>query len=336
MPGWSAWRGVQFEGGNAMHPATGGQINFRRVFVKYNIVTWNMQGSGKNLGEQLGSLFLNVCKPDFVNIICLQEFGSPEALTALSDVATGNGYLCVQNVVQVDGDTMEADVRYLFATNGLSELFTFRLRVSWYEGDDNQRCGVGMLYQTSENSTESWSLETFYESFGRRPVIRLNVTKTGFSPMSVLSVHAIANESDSVSQIRNLCREVADDACERVWDNGYFIIGGDFNQTPEAAARVEETKECRLEYPLSNSNDRTDEAYIYRTGKATQGKRGARCRELDFFIVNAKVHKNINDFKMETCGTNTSDHDCVSLKFNMPSCEEEISKVLDRFDYGMF
>ncbi len=286
----------------------------------YNIVTWNMQGSGEKLAQQLNFILLNCFDSDLINIFCLQEFGSPAALDQLVALTKNSKHLVAHSLTYNKNQSLSE----IFINYKLNDCeYEFKLIVAWYNAAKNMRCGTAIMYElTGETATAQTYIE--HESIGFRPVVSLYSDN-----ICVHSVHAIANQSQSVTQVRNFCEELSKNA---IWNDKPIIIGGDFNQTPESAHRLGNAAGNNiLEYPLTLSNSNSGEAYIIRSNTETQGPNGTRVTELDFFIVNRNLIANLSDPATNQVNLSIysessvltedgktyrySDHDPVILKF---------------------
>ena len=286
--------------------------------MKYNIVTWNMQGSGENLSEQLNYIFTNLFDDELKNIICLQEFGSFVALEQYSGIDYSKDSCTNRTVyiydVNIDerGRIATAIIHYVDAGQLKYEC---GLYVAWDDTAKNLRCGTGMLYDLSLPKPERLN-----ESIGRRPAILMRTDR-----IDIYSFHAIAYDGDSIGQVRTFCKDIFH---AYYLTSKYIVIAGDFNQTPLDASAIANLPDAMriFGYPLTYGTEFDGKAYVVRSGVPTQGpkKNRERIKELDFFIINYNLFNYIihNDFEIECCkfdadgdGNFYSDHDPVMFSF---------------------
>lgn len=202
MPGSSAWLGVQFEGGNAIYSAPYGQINFRRTFMEYNFITWNMQGASEDEDGFImkRAVLQSNLVPDALNIIALQEVGSPESSPLLLE-GIRNGKVTIKNTIK-----------------------SYNFKVGYIEDQMAKqrglRCTEMLLVEDVVGVTIS-KFGTLPLGGGTRPLLYATV-HAGDKGILFGCKHAIADSSQAVLEVKQDIAELIKSKCN-------FIIGGDFN-----------------------------------------------------------------------------------------------------------
>ena len=194
--------GCSIEGGNAIHAASGGQLNLRRIFMKYNFITWNMQGASEDEDGFImkRAVLQGNLVSDAWNIIAIQEVGSPESSPLLIE-AIRNGSVTIKH----NRDSYNFKVGYIedqmARLNGL-------------------RCTEMLLVENVAGVTIS-KFSSLPLGGGTRPLLYATV-QCEDEEILFGCKHASANASQAVLEVKQDIAELIKLKCN-------FIIGGDFN-----------------------------------------------------------------------------------------------------------
>lgn len=249
--------------------------------MNFNIITWNMQGANKNgenpakLLEKFQFLTSNFFENDdsTADVACLQEVGSPDAYDDM-DLTVNGAYEYGSCEIKINGK------EYTFFA-------------AWVD-TPNLRCGTGILYD--KKTLGRASVEMLGDDMGERPYVCLTTRA-----LKLFSVHAVANEATSISQIRALWNK-------SVGGGQAVVFGCDMNQSPQSAARGTSG------FPATLGKTSPNDGMMYAPNAATHNSGHI----LDFFIVDKSTYNNNQDAEAQAYDcAGLSDHSIVSIMLNI-------------------
>lgn len=213
-----------------------------------NVVSWNMQGWGSQYGdtEKIYSLFRAIQGfPPDSTVIMLQECGDPEETglcpgTLWENPFTNENYKCYVNY-----SDSTADIK---------------------------RCSTAILVSENLTVTSKGILTSYGVS---RPTVYVEINNICFG-----TLHAIANEADSVPQVKDSLIELS-----RNYDD--WLLMGDFNSVPSKYASGNEIySEILNSITIGGTSSRPGfECNMIYSDTPTQGRNGTRKALLDFAFV---------------------------------------------------
>lgn len=170
--------------------------------MKYNIVIWNMQGASEDEDGFImkRAVLQSNLVPDALNIIALQEVGSPESSPLLLE-GIRNGKVTIKNTIK-----------------------SYNFKVGYIEDQMAKqrglRCTEMLLVEDVVGVTIS-KFGTLPLGGGTRPLLYATV-HAGDKGILFGCKHAIADSSQAVLEVKQDIAELIKSKCN-------FIIGGDFN-----------------------------------------------------------------------------------------------------------
>lgn len=238
--------------------------------MKFNIVSWNMRGTGKYVIDKYSnmlSLYNN--DEDCVNVFCIQECGSKNSFLINSSGyhETRRGIIISEFKIEILEELTNDIVRCKLThtvNNRTIELWGI---YGWRSTDVSKRCGTAIL-------CDKYCTFGFVSIENRRPVMKLRISGNDL-PIDIYSMHAIANNYAARREVNRFVHRYANN------EGAYTVFAGDFNHSP-----------CGM---FAYNRDDVI-AFTVSGGHPTQGDiiDNKRTRELDYFIFNMSA---INCFK---------------------------------------
>lgn len=168
--------------------------------MKINFLTWNMQGAFSD-GEDFSvkrSVIYNNLNPEAVNVIAIQEAGSPKSSPLTKDIR---------------------DNTITFKIGRKNVQFYCDYCEDMLASEDGKRCTTMLLVEKC-NLVSGLKFHITDLHGGRRPMLCADVMFADGSVYTFASKHCIAVSSQSISELNGDLQEIEDKA---------YFVGGDFN-----------------------------------------------------------------------------------------------------------
>ncbi len=169
--------------------------------MKINFLTWNMQGAfndGSDFSSKRSVIYANL-KPEAVNIIAIQEAGSPQSSPLIKDT--------------------ESDGTITFKIGRENVQFYCDYCEDMLASEDGKRCTTMLLVEKCKPIIDIAFYTTDLHG-GTRPMLCADVAFADGSVYTFASKHCIADSSQSISELNGDLKEIKKKT---------YFVGGDFN-----------------------------------------------------------------------------------------------------------